>query len=202
MLQSTFLKSSSSFLCCTALEAVSNVYRSDDANYFILENQNTLSQFIEKVHHKTPDVQAKLFELVEFLVFNLKFVPCKELISMSIFLKTHSTAHLDCSIMCVNTLLKLLKHNAMFKDVYREVGMLEVFVSCLRKYGSGLESETAKNGTELGKFGSLIMEALTVLLSGNASNSNVLRECGGSKVIHELVVYPECRQAALGKSSA
>lgn len=206
VLQSTFLKSNSTLLCCTILDAISSIYHSDNANYFILENQNTLSQFTEKIHHKSGEIQQKLFELIEFLVFQLNFVPCKELISMSIFLKTHSLSHVECSIFCMNALLNILKHNIIFKDVYREVGMLEVFVTCLNRYDRILdEHKTTKTcnkdstipaGQE--KLGALIVEALTLLLAGNSNNANVLRECGGAKCVQNLVQYAECRYAALG----
>lgn len=121
---------------------------------------------------------------------------------MSIFLKTHSLNHVECSILCVQTLLNILKHNVIFKDVYREVGMLEVFVTCLNRYLTFLEERKLKpeytipSGQE--KLGTLIVEALTHLLAGNPSNANVLRECGGAKCVQELVQYPECRYAALG----
>lgn len=162
---------------------------------------------MEKIHHKSSEIQQKLFELIEFLVFQLNFVPCKELISMSIFLKTHSLNHVDCSIMCMKTLINILKHDVIFKDVYREVGMLEVFVTCLNRYENFLE--TRRNSLETGKdfviptgqekLGNMIIEALTILLSGNSQNANLLRECGGAKCVHMLVVYPECRSNALGK---
>jgi hypothetical protein len=206
VLQSTFLKSNSTLLCCTILDAISSIYHSDNANYFILENQNTLSQFTEKIHYKSEEIQGKLFELIEFLVFQLNFVPCKELISMSIFLKTHSLNHVECSILCVQTLLNILKHNVIFKDVYREVGMLEVFVTCLNRYANFLEEKKSKqdNGRDYvipvgqEKLGGLIVEAITLLLAGNGANANVLRECGGAKCVQELVQHSECRYAALG----
>ncbi|KAF5299222.1 hypothetical protein FQA39_LY02395 [Lamprigera yunnana] len=206
VLQSTFVKCNSPILCCTILDAISSIYHADNANYFILENQNTLSQFTEKIHQKSSNIQQKLFQLIEFLVFQLNFVPCKELISMSIFLKTHSINHIECSIMCMQTLLNILKHNPIFKDVYREVGMLEVFVTCLDRYSKMLETKYNEidamkqtpipSGQE--KLGGMIMDALTVLLSSNAANANVLRECGGAKCVHGLVTFPDCRQASLG----
>lgn len=51
--------------------------------------------------------QEKYFQLLEFVVFQLKFVPCKELITLSILLKAHHS--LSCSIICINTLLTILK---------------------------------------------------------------------------------------------
>lgn len=141
VLQNVFLKSNSPSLCCTILDAISSVYHSDNANYFILESQNTLSQFTERIHLKNPEIQEKFFELLEFIVFQLNFVPCKELISLSILLKSNHS--INCSILCMKTLLNILKHNTIFKDVYREVGILEVFVTCLNRYCSFLDNHFA-----------------------------------------------------------
>lgn len=35
--------------------------------------------------------------------------------------------------------LSSCRHNSIFKDVYREVGILEVFVGCLMKYSGFLQ---------------------------------------------------------------
>ncbi|XP_013136789.1 PREDICTED: WD repeat and FYVE domain-containing protein 3 [Papilio polytes] len=139
VLQSVFIKSNSPALCCTILDAISSVYHADNANYFILENQNTLSQFSERIYMKNAEIQEKFFELLEFIVFQLNFVPCKELISLSLLLKANKSR--SCSILCLKTLLNILKHNAIFKDVYREVGMLEVFVTCLSRYAVFLKDK-------------------------------------------------------------
>ena len=74
-------------LCGVILEVITNIYNSDNANYFILEPQHTLSQFIDRATTKSPDIQLKIFELLEFVVFNLNFVPYKELISVSLLIK-------------------------------------------------------------------------------------------------------------------
>lgn len=194
-------------LCSMILDAISSIYHSDDANYFILESQNTLSQFTERIHNKSAEIQQKLFHLLEFVVFQLNFVPCKELISCSILLKTHSLNHTDCSTICMQTLLNILKYNAIFKDVYREVGMLEVFATCLNRYASFLEERRVAQAaakeyrlsTDQERLGSMVMEALTLLLAGNTPNANVLRECGGARCVHGLVTYPDCRQTAIGE---
>lgn len=108
VLQSAFLKSNSSTLCCTIIDAISSVYHSDNVNYFILEPQNTLSQFIEKIYLKHPKVQSKCLELLEFVVFQLTYVPCKELISLSILLKSNQST--SCSILCMKTLINILRY--------------------------------------------------------------------------------------------
>jgi hypothetical protein len=60
VLQSVFLKANSAALCCTILDAISSVYHSDNANYFILEGQHTLSQFAEKIYVKPQEIQVCL----------------------------------------------------------------------------------------------------------------------------------------------
>lgn len=107
VLQSVFMKSNSPALCCTILDAISSVYHADNANYFILENQNTLSQFSERIYTKNAEIQEKFFELLEFIVFQLNFVPCKELISLSLLLKANRSRL--CSTLCMKTLLNILK---------------------------------------------------------------------------------------------
>lgn len=204
VLQTVFLKSSSPALCCTILDAISSVYHSDNANYFILDSENTLSQFTERIHLKGHQIQEKFFDLLEFIVFQLNFVPCKELISLSILLKGNQST--SCSILCMKTLLNILRHNNVFKDVYREVGILEVFVACLMRYGEYIRkmtdgkenAELNLNDNQMDILGKLVLEALTILLNGNNNNAIVFRESEGAKCIHDLVKFKHCRIQALG----
>lgn len=200
VLQSVFLKATSVHLCCNILDVISSIYHQDDANYFILESQHTLSQFAEKIYLKPPDIQQKFFELLEFIVFNLNFVPCKELISLSILIKTQHSV--GCSILCMKSLLRILRYHNVYKDVFREVGMLEVMVTCLHRYAALLKEP--QNGTEREaiteeqmELGFLVMEALATLLNSNSSNASVFRECGGARCAHNMVPYTDCQHQAL-----
>lgn len=47
-------------------------------------------------------------------------------------------------------------------------------------------------------LGKLILEALTILMASNNSNSNVFRESGGAKTIHDMVKFKHCRDSVLG----
>lgn len=145
MLQNAFLKAKSGRLARMVLEAIANIYAADCANYFILEAQHTLSQFAERVP-RLPEVQAKYFELLEFVVFGLNYVPCKELFSVSVLLKS-STSY-ACSITATRALLKLSRHHAVFSDVFREVGLLEVLVNLLHKYAALLKDPTQVHGEQ------------------------------------------------------
>ncbi|KAL3875787.1 hypothetical protein ACJMK2_033704 [Sinanodonta woodiana] len=199
VLQSVFLKATTSQLCNTILDVISSIYHQDNANYFILEPQHTLSQFAEKIHLKALDIQEKFFDLLEFIVFDLNFVPCKELISISLLIKSqHSVAS---SILCLKSLLKILQYHNVFKDVFREVGMLEVLVTCLHRFAALLKEPQVdgveKLTTDQRALGFLVMEALALLLSSSNQNAVVFRECGGARCSHNMIVYLECRQSAL-----
>ncbi|XP_043915423.1 WD repeat and FYVE domain-containing protein 3 [Protopterus annectens] len=205
VLQNAFLKAKTSYLARIILDAISNIYIADNANYFILEPQHTLSQFAEKIP-KMPEVQTKYFELLEFVVFTLNYIPCKELISVSILLK--SSASYQCSIIATKTLLKFTRHDPIFKDVFREVGLLEIMVNLLHKYAAFLKDPTQglseqgdqKNCSSVEDqkhLSLLVMETLTVLLQGSNSNAGIFREYGGARCVHNIVKYPQCRTHAL-----
>ncbi|XP_051026473.1 WD repeat and FYVE domain-containing protein 3 [Acomys russatus] len=205
VLQNAFLKAKTSFLAQIILDAITNIYMADNANYFILESQHTLSQFAEKIS-KLPEVQNKYFEMLEFVVFSLNYIPCKELISLSILLKSSSSYH--CSIIAMKTLLKFTRHDSIFKDVFREVGLLEVMVNLLHKYAALLkdpaqalsEQGDSRNNSSVedqNHLALLVMEALTALLQGSNTNAGIFREFGGARCAHNIVRYPQCRQHAL-----
>lgn len=141
VLQNAFLRTKTGRLASMLLDAIGSIYSGEPANYFILESQHTLSQFAERVA-QLPAAQAKYFELLEFVVFGLNYVPCKELFGVSVLLKSGSTSH-ACSIVAVTTLLKLCRHDAVFSDVLREVGLLEVLVNLLHKYAALLKDPAA-----------------------------------------------------------
>lgn len=145
VLQNAFLKAKTGRLARMVLDAVANIYSSDHSNYFILEAQHTLSQFAERVQF-LPEVQAKYFELLEFVVFVLNYVPCKELFSVSVLLKS-STSY-GCSTTATRTLLKLSRHHVVFSDVFREVGLLEVLVNLLHKYAALLKEPAQGHGEQ------------------------------------------------------
>ena len=81
------VQSTDTLVCKIILECIHNIYSHDNANFFILEPQHTLSLFIEKAPEKAPEVQEKLFELLELVIRHLNWVPCQELMSVSIMFK-------------------------------------------------------------------------------------------------------------------
>ena len=64
----------------------------------------------EKLHQKSTEVQQKYLEMVEFVVFQLQFTPCKELIAISRILKTEQAENDKLKLSCVKMLINLAKH--------------------------------------------------------------------------------------------
>jgi len=54
----------------------------------------------------------------------------------------------------IDVLIKIVyfRHNIIFKDVYREVGLLEVFVTCLHRYATLLKDKQAAIDQGLGNL--------------------------------------------------
>lgn len=48
-------------------------------------------------------------------------------------------------MLCVKTLLRILRHHSIYKDVFREVGLLEVMVTCLQRYAALLKEPTEES---------------------------------------------------------
>jgi hypothetical protein len=61
-----------------------------------------------------------LAQIVEFLVTRLRFVPCKELIAISLVLKSQQS--IGCCALAAKSLSNIIKFDPIFKDVFREVG--------------------------------------------------------------------------------
>lgn len=91
-------------------------------------------------------------------------------------------------------------YNNVFKDVFREVGILEVFVACLQRYerhiANNSEECSPSDPTEI--LGKLTLEAISSLLYSNNNNAKVFRECGGSKCVHDMILpYKRVRDNTL-----
>ncbi|PIK52860.1 putative WD repeat and FYVE domain-containing protein 3 [Apostichopus japonicus] len=93
---------------------------------------------------------------------------------------------IECNILAVQCLLNILKWSPIYRDVFREVGLLEVMVSCLHQYAAMLKTKQSENtpgrvtGVEAEiyvperqqnlAFG--VMDILTELLKENEQNAS------------------------------
>ena len=184
VLQTVFHKSTSEYLDIIILDAVSTIYSADNANYFLSDSLSFLPQCAEKITFKSVTVQEKFYYLVEFLVHQLRHVPCKELIAISLILKAKSNE--QCCHLAVKSLISMIKFDqVMFKTVLREIGMLEALIGCLNAHAEQIRNEEMKDDDK-NSLGEIVALALTELISGNAANANVFRDAGGVQILLEL----------------
>jgi len=137
----------------------------------------------------------------------MKFVPCKELVSIGLAVQNYSCS--KWSINCGNFLLKLVKSNPVYRDVFRELGVLEMMVSCLHKFANLLKEKQPDAATNIDnlipieidsqqkELGFLIMELVTCTLTQSGINAKLFRELGGARLAHNMVPYMLCRNQAL-----
>ena len=85
-----------------------------------------MSQAAEKIAQKPRAVQEKYFQLIEFLVHHIHYIPTKELIAISLLLK--GKKNLECCVLAVQSLISILKFDNIFKDVFREVGKIALYL--------------------------------------------------------------------------
>lgn len=86
MLQDAFLASKTTPLGLVIINALLYIYKSDPANYFIVESYHTLSAFIEMMFHLHADVQSGVFKLVEYVIVEQRYIPTAELTSIGLLL--------------------------------------------------------------------------------------------------------------------
>lgn len=175
------------FLQDLVLETILNIYKEEKANYFILEGQNTLSSFAERLEEKSGVIQMKYYTLLEYVIFEMNYVPCKELITVGIILKNR---HSSQSIMlCLKSLVRILKYNTIFRDVYREVGLLDIVCSIYCCTIGDYIEQTAQEPNEADQLVlSDLLELLINVLSGpNVSNCAIFHECAASNYTFSLI---------------
>uniref|UniRef100_A0A914ZRD5 WD repeat and FYVE domain-containing protein 3 n=1 Tax=Parascaris univalens TaxID=6257 RepID=A0A914ZRD5_PARUN len=198
LLYQIFLQGKNERICETVIDVVHNIYASDAANYFIIDKECPLSQIIELMDSKAPQVQKKILELVEYVVFHLNHIPCKELIALSVLLKTHTSGgSLACCELSLQSAFRILSANVLLKDAFREVGLVETFTWITMHFVTVVKQRVLSQ--QEARVALLSTDILALLVSGNNGNARVFRESAGSKLLVELICIDdgEWRASAL-----
>ncbi|VDP03797.1 unnamed protein product [Soboliphyme baturini] len=142
VLENVFLRSRQNYVLSSVLDVVHSIVCSDQANYFILEPRSFLGRFVETLDSKSDDIRQKVLDLVEYVPFHLNFIPSKELIAISMLIKTER--NYDSILIILQSLSRILHHSSILKDVFREVGLLEVLTSLLLSFSFLIEADEGK----------------------------------------------------------
>nr|XP_032805834.1 WD repeat and FYVE domain-containing protein 3-like isoform X3 [Petromyzon marinus] len=225
VLQSAFVRSHGEQLARATLDAMASVYMSDRANYFILASQGPGGgngggnggtggkghEASAALHGKPAAAQARYFEILDYVVFQLRHAPRAELAGVAASLRANaggpSPGPLGAA--AAAALLRFARHAPpIFREVYREAGLLEALVGGLHHYAAFLknaEEREAAGGDrivdgpvkEWSEYACLVLETLTIILQGSNTNSDVFRECGGARSVHAVLRHPAARTRAL-----
>ncbi|CAI2350201.1 unnamed protein product [Caenorhabditis sp. 36 PRJEB53466] len=210
LLYHVFLESSSEATSCTVIDILHSIYTCDPANYFILDREYPLSIFIDQLERKPHSVRVKLLELIEFAVFQLSHIPCRELISLCVLLKTEISAGKTamCTII-VQMCFKLITVDPIIKDAFREVGLLDALCFIIRRMYEMQHSaqsshsftaiSTCSRGQDQLKLSLLTTDLLTIIIKNNTENGKLFTDCFGAKLLIDIIceVSEEWRSSLL-----
>ncbi|KAM3726430.1 WD repeat and FYVE domain-containing protein [Dirofilaria immitis] len=181
-----FIQCKNGRICEAIVDAVHNIYASDAVNYFIADKECPLSQMIERMGPKSSEIQRKIMQLVEYVVLYLNHIPCKELIALSVLLKTEILNNgLECCVLFLQSAFRILSANPLLKDVFREVGLVESLTWTVLHFVSTDKIRPVSESE--GRVALLSTDILSLLLNNNFANVCVFRENAGSNAIIDLI---------------
>ncbi|CAG8433004.1 6306_t:CDS:10 [Ambispora gerdemannii] len=203
--------------------AITDIIKSNPMNYFITESLNILPTFIEQLDKFGVNVQKSILDLLVFTMADLNYVPFRELIVLSLHFQGQSSKQTT-ALVC-KTVISLLRSSPKFKDVFREIGLLNMLCSLIQDLATALQERfgnthfvrrisitqlndilnSQKRGNDQKKlrFGpevvenfQLISACMVELLKGSKSNISLFGVTFKGNLF-DLLQYDETRDGAL-----
>ncbi|KAF9180715.1 hypothetical protein BGZ50_006032 [Haplosporangium sp. Z 11] len=203
----------------TVFSTLLSIIRDHPMNYFLLERLNILSYAIERLDTYHPELQSSVMELFTFVIKDLNYVPFRDLVILSIHFQGTSSPRTT-ALVC-DTVAGLLQTSSGFKDVLREVGLIDVFCNMLEElsivlretfgspqfnnrlsvvdFGKAFnpgEAKPRKYGIEVVHHFNSIMGCLVELLRGSRSNITLFQSAFRGDLF-SLLHYNETRDGIL-----
>ncbi|XP_065652118.1 WD repeat and FYVE domain-containing protein 3 isoform X2 [Hydra vulgaris] len=199
VLMQVFLECSNTKLNLQILQAIQSILNSDNANYFIIEPLHPFAQFIQNIPEKDIILKNAVLKLVEFVALHLSWVPSQELVAMTILFKKPDLKSSQCVVL--NLLILLINHNALYKTILREAGLMDVMVVALKHYSTSLKDSSDATKLVVDESTTdylfLLMECVRLLIENNYANTEMFRQHGGARCVHNLIPFDSVRPYAL-----
>ncbi|RUS32592.1 hypothetical protein BC938DRAFT_475000 [Jimgerdemannia flammicorona] len=197
------------------LATVEAVIQKHPINYFLIERVNSVPMLIEKLDSYDAEIQKQVMILLVYVMTTLNYVPFRELAVLSLHFQGTSSGHTT-ALVC-ETITVLLRRSPKFKDVFREVGLLNVFSTLLCELAETLQDgvgnvqfvrrisvsnldrakmEKKRFAQEVLKNYDIIIECLVELMTGSRMNANMFRKSYRGNLF-DLMHYDETRYGAL-----
>ncbi|XP_013004069.1 WD repeat- and FYVE domain-containing protein 4 isoform X3 [Cavia porcellus] len=201
VLQNVFHKASDCVLCTQVLLAIKTMWAWNPRNFFLLEwTLQPISQFVELMPAKPPLVQVHFFQLLEALVFRLRYVPHEILRKVQHLIKENPQS--SCTLMALQSILKITASEPLFTDIFRDSGLLGLLLAQLRKQAKIMRKSGSKEPSpgvhdSERELTAVTLRTVVALLKGSVRNAVVLKDHGMVPFI-KIFLDDECyREAAL-----
>ncbi|KAG0008861.1 hypothetical protein BGZ80_002980 [Entomortierella chlamydospora] len=203
----------------TVFATLLSIIRDHPMNYFLLERLNILSYAIERLDSYHQELQTSVMELFTYVLKDLNYVPFRDLVILSIHFQGTSSPRTT-ALVC-DTVASLLQTSPGFKDVLREVGLIDMFCNMLEElsvvlrdtfgspqfnnrisvidFGQAFmpgEAKQRKYGIEVVHHFNSIMSCLVELLRGSRSNIALFQSTFRGDLF-SLLHYNETRDGIL-----
>nr|XP_033797067.1 WD repeat- and FYVE domain-containing protein 4 isoform X2 [Geotrypetes seraphini] len=182
VLQSVFEKSNDVSLCRKILSAIKTIWGRDKLNFFILEwTLQPISQFAEAIHLKPPSVQLQFFQLIEYVVFELSYIPHEVLKKIQVLIKENCSWH--CTVAALECIKSITTKDELFSDIFRDSGLLGMLLAFLRKQAKLLRksagSKDCPNEQESEReLTSVRLKVVATLILRSVRNTVVIKDYG------------------------
>ncbi|XP_029465484.1 WD repeat- and FYVE domain-containing protein 4 [Rhinatrema bivittatum] len=182
VLQSVFEKTNDVYLCRKMLSTIKTIWALDKMNFFLLEwTLQPISQFVEVIHLKPHPVQLQFFQLIEYVVFELSYIPHEILKKLQVLIKENCSW--PCTVIALECIQSITRRDELFNDIFRDSGLLGMLLAHLRKQAKLLrksagskvhpcEQESDKELT------CVRLKLVATLVLGSVRNTVVIKDYG------------------------
>uniref|UniRef100_A0A0N4Z392 Beige/BEACH domain containing protein n=1 Tax=Parastrongyloides trichosuri TaxID=131310 RepID=A0A0N4Z392_PARTI len=186
-----FSLSNSENICETIAKNVRDIYMKDPCNYFIAESNFELIRFFESMETKSIQIQLPFFEILEFLLREVEYVPRKELTTLSVMLRNQlALERFNVCNMYMKKIFVLLTLHSSLKDVFTDIGFIDTFTWV---FNLSIDIYVQnKNKMFYTQMVLPIMDLLNVMIKGHPFNAQLISDkLEASKIIENLCVDNE-----------
>ncbi|CAH8575671.1 unnamed protein product [Schistosoma turkestanicum] len=200
VLQSLFNSSSTNNLGLLVLKTVQSIFLQDLSNYFILEQQNILVAFAKKIFEKSYEIQEAYFDLLEVLVKKLHYVFMKEISSIVVQMKLFNLS--PSLVIAYRHFIQLLRISPVFKDVFHDVGLIELSVDLLNYFIDTVETYSnpstipspACSLESLKEIGDHLLKFLQYTITSHAQNGDVFIRLGAANCLLNRILHTNAKK--------
>ncbi|XP_043836803.1 LOW QUALITY PROTEIN: WD repeat- and FYVE domain-containing protein 4 [Dromiciops gliroides] len=181
VLQNAFQKTNDPLLCRKILSSIKTIWTWNGRNFFLLEwTLQPISQFVEVIHLKHSLVHMQFFQLLEFVVFDLSYIPHEILKKVQNLIKENLAQ--SCTLVALRSLNRIIAHDLLFTDIFRDSGFLGLLLAQLRKQAK-IMRKTGNRGSSSFEdmdrdLACVMLKIVASLLQGSVRNTVVLKDHG------------------------